>query len=175
MVSRDRKSNERQTLLLRDSANPERLATQPCSPWHRLLVRVFASSLDRQLASGILPESSPLLAARAARIVSPPEHWSLAQNWQALLVRAHGAPVARNPHATLCRNRIVAAEGEARTMLCALTASLPAPVRGVAMASSLLSDGAGPLFNRNCDVDLRTALRKVTAQLDPTVPLVVSA
>jgi hypothetical protein len=52
-------------------------------------------------------------------------------------------------------------------LLSALATSLPVPARGVAMASRLLSDGTGPLYNRNCPVHLSDALAEVTAQLDP--------
>jgi hypothetical protein len=35
------------------------------------------------------------------------------------------------------------------------------------MASVLLSDGAGPIYNRLCSLDLGSALREVIARLDP--------
>jgi hypothetical protein len=35
----------------------------------------------------------------------------------------------------------------------------------------LLGDGAGPLYNHHCAVDLETALREVTAQLDSALSL----
>lgn len=41
--------------------------------------------------------------------------------------------------------------------------------RGMATARLLLSDGTGPLYNRNCPADLSAALREVTARLDPGV------
>ena len=34
-----------------------RLTVRRVSPWHRLLARVLAASLDRQLADGVRPES----------------------------------------------------------------------------------------------------------------------
>jgi hypothetical protein len=57
-------------------------------------------------------------------------------------------------------------------MLAALSASGPVPARGVAMARLLLSDGAGPLYNRHCAADLHEILREVTAQLGPTPSLI---
>ena len=47
---------------------------------------------------------------------------------------------------------------------------LPVPARGVAMARRLLSDGTGPLYNRNRPVSSSAALRSVTVQLDPGTP-----
>ncbi len=84
-----------------------------------------------------------------------------------MLEHARTAPRARSPHAPLCRDRVAAAEGDARAMLSALSSPLPVPARGVAMASRLLGDGTGPLYNRNCPVSLSAALRSVTAQLEP--------
>jgi hypothetical protein len=60
-------------------------------------------------------------------------------------------------------------------MVVALLAPLPVSARGVAMASRLLSDGAGPLYNRLSSVDLVGAVREVTEQLDPRVSLVATA
>jgi hypothetical protein len=73
----------------------------------------------------------------------------------------------------LCRDRIVAADGQIRTMIFALSPSLPVPARGVAMANWLLTDGAGPLYNPRGDTDLSAALRRVTELLDPTAALAV--
>ena len=84
-----------------------------------------------------------------------------------LLDQAGGHHARRNPHAPLCRDRIIEAAGEVRALLGALATPLPVPARGVAMASRLLSDGTGPLYNRNCPVPLSDALAEVTAQLDP--------
>jgi hypothetical protein len=37
------------------------------------------------------------------------------------------------------------------------------------MAGLLLSDGTGPLYNRNCPVNLPAALRVVTTHLETTL------
>jgi hypothetical protein len=53
-------------------------------------------------------------------------------------------------------------------MLDVLAGPLPVTPRGAAMASSLLSDGTGPLHDRHCVVDLGGAVREATRQmLDP--------
>jgi hypothetical protein len=82
-----------------------------------------------------------------------------------MLDEAGRAPRARNPHAPLCRDRIIDAAGDVRVMLDALSSGLGVSARGVAMAGLLLSDGAGPLYNRNSMVDLPAALREVTTHL----------
>jgi hypothetical protein len=53
----------------------------------------------------------------------------------------------------------------------ALSTSLPVPAQGVALASWLLGDGAGPLYNRGSRRDLAADVRRATGQLDPAVSL----
>jgi hypothetical protein len=119
------------------------------------------------LAAGCSPESGGLLAARAERLVSASRRRRLVNGWERVLDQSLTAPRARNPHAPLCRDRIIDAVGDVRAMLGALSTPLPVSVRGVAMAGRLLGDGTGPLYNRFSAVHLSTALREVTAQLDP--------
>ena len=78
-------------------------------------------------------------------------------------------PIGRLP---LCRDRIVEAEPVMRHMLVALVAPQPVPARGVAMATALLSDGAGPLYNVDSSSDLVTALRQTMQALDASASLV---
>jgi hypothetical protein len=75
----------------------------------------------------------------------------------------------RNPRVPLNRDLIIAWEREIQQMINALLAAVPIPARGVAMASSLLSDGTGPLFNRRRAADMGAALRAVIEHLDPSV------
>jgi len=139
--------------------------------WLRLGARLLCTPLDRRLASGVPPESAALLAARAGLLVAPGLRQALVRHWGGLLAQARGPAPARRPAVPLCRERVVAAQDEARAMLRALSAASPTPARGVAMASVLLHDGAGPLYNARCPTDLGAALDEVTAHLDPLVPL----
>jgi hypothetical protein len=137
-------------LLLRDPHGPDRFVPRANSPWLRFLA----------------PESKPLLAARAERLVSPPVRMALAQDWRELLKRAVRPAMGPRPsQVPLCRDRIVAAEGDVAAMLGALTAPRPISAQGVALASCLLCDGSGPLYDRHSRTDLRTALRAATSQL----------
>jgi hypothetical protein len=111
------------------------------------------------------------MAARAQMLVSRPMRRSLIQNWRDLSDRVAGGPSVRLSAVPLCRDRIIAAERQIRAMVQALSTSLPVPVRGVAMASWLLTDGAGPLYNRDCTTDLPAVLGQVIEFLDPTSAL----
>jgi hypothetical protein len=149
----------------------------------RVLARVFGASLDESLASGSAPESSRLLAARARDIVSLPRRTSMAGNWDHLLRVAHRSarafplprPGAIAGAVPVCADRIVAAEPAVRELIARLSAPLPVPARGVAMASALLTDGMGPVFNRRSRVTLAAALDAAITQLDPALPLMPAA
>ncbi len=59
-------------------------------------------------------------------------------------------------------------------MIALLSAPLPIPARGVAMANVLLTDGAGPLYNPRCDTELRRVVEATNAQLDPSRAVIAS-
>jgi hypothetical protein len=154
-------------LLIRDPHDQERLLARSGRPWEHLAAHLLSATLDRRLADGDCPESHPLLAVRAQTLVAPDTRRALAQSWEHLLAVAHRPGALRVP---LCRDRLTAAEPDVRDMLVALSARL-VPARGVALVSTLLRDGAGPLYNRHCPVLLRTAVRHAINGLDPWVPV----
>lgn len=158
-------------LLLAAPDNGDAFAWQANRGWIRLLAHVLASRLDGQLASGLPPESSRLTAARAQRLVSLPVRSALARQWRELLAQAAGPSVGRNPAVPICRDRIAAAAADLRAMLDALSTRLPVPARGVAAANRLLTDGAGPIYNRSSTTDLVDAVRQVVELLDPATSL----
>ena len=130
-----------------------------------MATRLLASSLDRKLAQGRSPESSRLLAARAQVLVSLVSRRELVNRWENLLVQARRPPVMRNPRVLCNREYILAGESDIREMQTALLAPLPSPVRGTAMASWLLRDGTGPIYNPRLSGDLGITLREAIAQL----------
>ena len=134
-------------------------------PWHRLLARALASSLDRQLAAGRPPLSGHALAIRAREIISPAARRDLAQRWSNVLDRASRRPVPRSPRAPLRRGAVIAAGEDLREMISVLTSGLPIDARGAAMASRLLSDGTGPLYNHRSRAELGTVVREATRQM----------
>jgi len=144
----------------------ERIAHRRHQAWPGVVAILFGHVLDRQLASGRPPAAGRMVAARAEYLLSA--RWELAQSWGRVLDQARRAPTARNPHAPLCRDRILDAEGDVRTLLDALSSGRGVSPRGVAMAGLLLSDGTGPLYNRNCSVNLPGALREVTSHVEAT-------
>jgi hypothetical protein len=163
--------------VVRRTARPQRtlvtgdpLAMRPSRVTERLLARMLGASLDRQLAAGRTPESSPLLAARAQHIVAIRSRQQLARNWENLLRAARRAHRTYYP-AMPISDRIIAAEPAVRELVRQMAAPLPVAARGVAMATVLLTDALGPVYNRRSRVTLAAALEAAAAQLDPALPL----
>ena len=159
------------TLLLIDPDNPAQLTARSRRRWVTLVARLLASTFDRHLAEGRTPESHRLLAARAQVLVSPVVRSDLVDRWENLLVQAHRPPVMRDPRVPFNRQAIIECEPDIREMLDALLVTEPVPARGPAMASWLLRDGTGPIYNRHRSGDLRTVLRETITQLDASVRL----
>jgi hypothetical protein len=147
------------------------LAIRPSRVTERLLARTLGASLDRQLAEGLPPESSPLRAARAQRIVALRSRQQVARNWENLLRAARRAHGTHYPALPISGESIIAAEPAVRELVRRVTAPLPVAARGVAMAEVLLTDALGPVYNRRSPVTLATALEAAIAQLDPALPL----
>jgi len=134
--------------------------------WVLVGATLNGASLDDKLAEGHAPDTSPLLAVRAQLLISLTKRRALAENWLSLLVDAREPVTFLNPRVPLVRDRIIGAQAQIEALAEALVAPMPTS-RGVAMASSLLSDGSGPIYNRACSVDLASTLCEIIAHLDP--------
>jgi hypothetical protein len=128
--------------------------------------RALAPSLDSHLADGEGPDASPLLAARALQLSSRRLRRSIADSWLDVLIQARQTRTPFDPRVPVIRRRVVDAGDQIRAVADALVAPLTT-ARGIAMASSLLTDGAGPLYNPANATDLRSALVNVLHELDP--------
>ena len=133
--------------------------------WDRWLARVSAPVLDHQLAAGYPEGASRVRAFRAQQISSRAGRRELARCWLHVLDLARRPAAPRTTRAPLCRDRVTAAEGDVRDMLAVLAGPLPVGARGAAMASALLTDGTGPVYNRHCRRDLGAAVRDATRQM----------
>jgi hypothetical protein len=105
------------------------------------------------------------------RLVSPQFRFALASNWQRLLEGARDRPHALATVPTR-RAEIEALESEMGQVISSLTVPGPVPARGVALASVLISDGAGPLYRGSGLRSLARALQMTVEHLDPLSPLV---
>ncbi len=158
-------------VLLRDGR--DRLTLRRLRLRHRLLARCTAARLDRELAAGTSPETSPVHAARAIELTSMRLRRDLAASVHRILAAA-GEPAAvilapaadgRPPRLPLCRARIRQSTALLAQLAVRLAAPGPVPARGVAIASQLLADGTGPLYRQACGEDLGHILHAATQAL----------
>ena len=153
------------------------LTLRRLQPWHWLLARCQAGRRDRELAEGISPEACASLAARAARLTSMEYRRDLAASLNRIVL-ATGEPLPARPvvapksrgaaHPPRVPLRLARIRRSARP-LAGLAGRLaepgPVPVRGVAMVTRLLSEGAGPLYREAPGDDLDVIIERATQAL----------
>jgi hypothetical protein len=155
-----------------------RLTLRPLRPWHRLLARCLAPSLDQQLADGVRPEVNAVLAARAMVLTSASYRRSLAASLRRMLAASaspsarprsmaasRSAGAVRQPHVALRRDEIAGSASELDGLARSLAGPSLVPAQGVAMVSQLLADGGGPLYRAGCDEDLDTVIQRASQVL----------
>jgi hypothetical protein len=155
-------------LLLYERALPHRLTARINGRWSRSIARSLGPFLDRRLAEGCSPESHLLIAARAQLLASPVKRLMLAHNWTDLLTQARTPPSLRDPRAPINRDSIVANEPGIQVLCDVLVAQTPVHVRGIALMSWLLANGAGPIYNRKRSDELRPVLLEVSTLFTPS-------
>jgi hypothetical protein len=134
--------------------------------WVSIAARILAPSLDTKLALGADPVASEILSARAQHLASLSVRHSLAASYLDLVDAARAPLSPFSPVVPVVRRQVEESESLIRDIARALLSPLPR-VRGIAMAASLLSDGAGPIFNPASESGLSDALQDVLAQIDP--------
>ncbi len=115
----------------------------------RLAARLRSGALDRGLAAGADPTSSPRLAARAAALGSRDGRARIAENLERLIGAAEqprGAWAVRPDRAAVIANRQAV-----RDVVEMLHGNAPLYVRGLAAVEQLLRDGTGPVYVGDAD------------------------
>jgi hypothetical protein len=121
----------------------------------RLGARLRPGALDRALARGADPATSPVLAARACALTADRNRRALAEELEAVR-GAHLRPSAWRlapPRASVEANAATLSE-----LVVLLRSGLPLYARGLAMLAELLADGTGPLYARGAESELASAL-----------------
>ena len=128
--------------------------------WH-------AAELDRQLAAGVNPSVSALLAIRGERLSSRRYRARMAAGLGRAIRDADPTRTGFSAAVRPDRREVIAA----RTVLGALDRRLrsPEPVspQGVALLASLLTDGTSPLYRPGEPGALGSRLRAAAAALEP--------
>lgn len=131
----------------------------------RIKARIWAPTLDRQLAHGTPPEESVVLSLRAHRLTGAKAREELARQLRRL-VDGPAMTASLGAQVPVSRRAVAASADELRRLASRLQAPAPVAVRGVAQAHRLLTDGRGPLYSACGAAELRRAIRMATAELD---------
>jgi alpha-D-ribose 1-methylphosphonate 5-triphosphate synthase subunit PhnG len=154
-------------LLLAASHDPLRITTRRRRPWDRILAKARSLTLDAQLAEGCAPDTDRLRMVRAEVLASPRARLELAQEWERVLAQSVRPATVRLARIPLQYQQIRAAEAGIRRLVGALRSAGAVNVQGAAMASLLLTDGTGPLYNPARSEDLRGDVNSAADHLDP--------
>jgi hypothetical protein len=133
----------------------------------RLLAHWWGLPLDTQLADGERAEDDRLRAVRASTLATPAARRRLVAGWEDVLSSTTRPRRPVDPSVPVQAFRVLAAEDDIRDLISSLRASTPVSARGVAIASMLLTDGTGPLYNAANTSDLASTVRDAIAFLDP--------
>ena len=143
------------------------ISTQPGQLGLRLRVWVTSLKLDRRLAEGALPGSSPELGLRAEQLNSARSRHALSSCLTAV-VDASGCPPGPWTRAVpIAKPRVVEAAGPVVCLARDLRTLDDPPVRGVALASWLVCDGSSPLYDPESPVTVREVAQRARAALVP--------
>jgi hypothetical protein len=136
------------TLLLAECEDTTFICARRLRLRDRICARLLEWRLDRLLAEGASPDSTPALSLRARKLIGLGARGELARSLRRIQADARRGRHPFDPTLPLCRTRVV----ECESLIAELTERLldPAPVaaRGVAQARLLVTDGSSPLYTR---------------------------
>ena len=131
----------------------------------RLAARLLSARLDRRLRRGEAPESSVVLAVRAAMLVHPRTLAALATSLERMMALA-ARPSSSLVGSWICRHHVREVEPELVAIRRRITSDGPVAARGVAELRALLTDGSGPFYQHRDTSDLGARLRMALVALD---------
>lgn len=129
----------------------------------RIVARLLAAWIDRELAEGATTWSTVAHAARAVQLTNPRSRRSLARSLEGLIDRAEEPPAPfRSAAIPPCREQVRHALPVILTLACRLRDRAPVDAHGIAQLRQLLSDGDGPCYTSIHPEALTVALEKVS-------------
>src|ERR1700736_4169827 len=152
VVGASKRRETRRTVAARPSAR------------ERLRARFRAPALDRELAGGVPAQLSPALELRAQELLQPPMRRALCDQLRRIVREAH-EPARLSRRVPIRSRQVVDVEGDLRLLASRLDSASPIAVRGLAKVRILLTDGCGPLYDRDSNQDLGAAVQQALAAL----------
>jgi hypothetical protein len=136
--------------------------------WLRMRVWWQWPVLTRELAEGGDPDARPELTVLARQLIGRPTQHRLADALERILATAsrRSRPPTKVP---LNRHEIFSARDELAALVERLREGTPAPVRGLAMATLLVHDGASPLYGGRPAQDVWGFARETRERLDDPI------
>jgi hypothetical protein len=131
----------------------------------RLSAALRQWSLDDRLLAGDDPGTDPKLTERAAKLTGPQHRLELAQALRHLLVDASRRREVGPSRMSLRRREILGAREQLLALADDLETREPTGVRGVILASRLLSQGDSPVYFRCADETVGDAARHARTAL----------
>lgn len=154
-------------MLLRESRDGSYLETRDARLRDRLAVRLYGTSLDRQLAAGGSPDASVRLALRARMLGRASTRETFARRLALVIADAERGPGLRSTRMPVCRRKVLRARPQLEALARRLLVLGPVAPEGVAMVSRLLHDGSGPVYVRPNADDLAVAAEAACRALEP--------
>ena len=127
-------------------APARRVGPHRVSAADRIAVALTSFDLDRRLASGEDPDSSPRLALRGRRLQRRRHRDELAKRINLALAAAEDRPWSGGSSVPLDREEVIRCRVQLLD-LAELVRCGPVTVRGLAMVGQMLRDGSSPLFS----------------------------
>jgi hypothetical protein len=143
--------------------------------WRRAKVRMFGGRLDQDLARGFSPDATVEHSLRAAYLARTDQRQLMARALELVLGEATSparpaAGTARPMLSGVTRSVVLANAYDVSRLATRLASSEPVSPRGLAMARSLVTNGAGPLHYGGSVEKLRCACERIQDALDPEIP-----
>jgi hypothetical protein len=134
------------------------------NPFTRIHVRTHRFALDEHLAEGADPESTAALGLRSMQLLRG--RAGLASALERAAESARNPGPAFSARVPVRRAEVIDCAEDIEALAERLREPGPTSVRGIAMVSQLLHDGASPLYTDR-GASLRYALRSARLALDP--------
>jgi hypothetical protein len=132
----------------------------------RLVARLGAVRLDRELAAGVPSWSSRYHAVRSLQLTTPRRRRCLARSLEELATRAERPKSLQTAVIMPCREQVRVAAPMISIVAQRLRGSEPVSSRGIAELTLLLGDGGGPCYARTYPEALCEALEAAAVDLE---------
>jgi hypothetical protein len=123
--------------------------------------------LDRDLADGATPETSPQHAVRARQLASRHKRHELAHQVDCILHRAEHSPHWHSAALPVQTEAVQAARSDLERLRDALLHADMPTLRGLALASVLLHADGSPIFDAGSDTSVTAAARETLSAFGP--------